>query len=166
MNNLETILTYYKDQRKTLGSHLVAFGASTALAALASKLGADASGESDAASSLVGTLSAMGVYWPTFIGGLILRDRKELKDASGIRWSKVKERALEYASWFGAGEAIYAGVRGGIHAYLQHEGRDPEVASAIADSVTASAYTLGLPFIQIGMDHTKNYIKRILRVHS
>ncbi|MFH1451757.1 MAG: hypothetical protein ABIF88_01130 [archaeon] len=162
MKKLEKIIHGYKEQKKTLASHLVAFGASTALGALASKLAADY-GSDAALTSVVGTSTAMGVYWSTFIGGLIVRDRKELKDEEGVRWDKVKEKSLEYASWIGAGEVLYASVRGGLHAYLQKEGYEPETASAVADTATAGVYTVGLPFIQMGIDYTTGRVRSAAR---
>ena len=160
MKKLEKIVNCYIEQKKTLASHLVAFGLSTATAALATKLASDASGDSTAISSIVGTISAMGVYWPTFIGGLILRDRKDFRGEKGINWGSVKDRSMEYASWFGIGEVFYGTARTGIHAYLQEEGYEPETASVIADTVTAGTYTLGLPFIQIGIDYVKSKLVR------
>lgn len=154
-NNLEKIIGIYKEQGKTLGSHAVAFGVSTAGAALASNIASNISGNSNAITSLAGTVSAMGVYWPTFIGGLIIRDRKDFKNENGINWGKVKERAEEYATWIGVGELAYGLARTGIQAYAQHEGYDPAVSSVMADSISAGLYTLGLPFIQMGIDYAR-----------
>lgn len=157
---LEKLIESYKSQKETFASHIVAFGLSTGVAALASNLSSDLV-EGNLASSIVGTVSAMGVYWPTFIGGLVYKDRSEFKTDDDYNLPKIKEKVVEYVSWIGLGELAYGVARTGLHTYLQQEGYSSEVASGMADTTTAMLYTLGLPFIQMGVDQVKKIFSKM-----
>jgi hypothetical protein len=142
-SGLERIVEYYFDHRSTLASQLVAWPLSTVAAAYSTTFT-----DSPAAAVALSSVVAQATYWPTFIAGKVIGDRKQFATAGKINWTVVRQKVAEYASWWGAGELVYSGIRSAIMGGLRAAGVDNAQSSAYTDIATGSAYTAVLPFME------------------
>jgi len=142
-SGLEKIVDYYKEHKSTLASQMVAWPLSTAAAAYSTHFADD-----PVAAVALSSLVAQATYWPTFIAGKVVGDRKQFTSEGKVQWNTVRRKVGEYASWWGAGEVVYSTVRSAVMGGLRALGVADAESSAYTDLAAGSAYTLMMPFIQ------------------
>ena len=135
----------FKEERPTIGNHLIACGVSIGSASSFSHF-APAFIDSDATISGVATAIDSVSYWSTFLPQLIYRDRKKLKDETGhFDSKKVLKKASEYLSYIGFGEGSYALIRFLGQYALQKKGWDPTIASVAIQACGTVFFTFAIP---------------------
>lgn len=147
----------YKQDGKTFLYHLASVGVSTVAASRAAGAIDNLTELGDVANSALSTVVAAGTYWAPFIGMLALSERGEMKDESGkYSRNKIASNALQYGSFIGIGEVLYAGTRMTVQYQVQKRTNlDSATASVITDLGCAVAYGLLLPPVRSALRRIK-----------
>src|SRR3989338_1717843 len=135
----------FKEERSTMGNHLVASIASIGMATSFSYY-ASRFFHSDAIISGIATTCDIGGYWAVLLPQLLYKDRYRLNDNEGkLDRKKVAKKLGEYFAYAGIFEGFYVVGRFFGQYKLQKEGFDPAAASAIIQLSGTAFITLVFP---------------------
>ncbi len=146
---IQKIANVYRQDGKTFLYHLASVGISTIAGAINAGC-LEKYGFEPALNSSITTGVGTASYWIPFIGLLARNERSEMKDENGkYIASKIRSKAIQYASFVGIGEVLFAAVRGFTQYQIQKRLElDATSASALTDLTCATAYGVLVPPIR------------------